>query len=232
MPERDSLQDPTTRFPIPDLEGQKPIAHPGLTQEMTTRPDHGEQDYRGAGRLAQRRALVTGGDSGIGRAVAVAFAREGADVAVSYLPEEESDARETVRLIEDAGRRALALPGDIRSEEHCRALVESTVESFGGLDILVNNAAYQMATPGGIADISTEQFDRVMKTNLYALFWLCKFAVAVMPAGSTIINTSSIQGTNPSPSLMDYATTKAGIVDFTKALAETTWQAGGFGSMP
>lgn len=220
MPERDSLQDPTTRFPIPDLEGQKPIAHPGLTQEMTSRPDHGEQDYRGAGRLAQRRALVTGGDSGIGRAVAVAFAREGADVAVSYLPEEEPDARETVRLIEDAGRRALALPGDIRSEEHCRALVESTVESFGGLDILVNNAAYQMATPGGIADISTEQFDRVMKTNLYALFWLCKFAVAVMPAGSTIINTSSIQGTNPSPSLMDYATTKAGIVDFTKALAD------------
>jgi len=220
MHEREPLQDPTTRYPVPDLEGQPPIAHPGLTSEMRTRPDHGERGYRGAGRLKDRRALVTGGDSGIGRAVAVAFAREGADVAVSYLPEEEADAQESLRLIEEAGRRALPLPGDIRSEEHCRALVDSTVDAFGGLDILVNNAAYQMATPGGIADITTEQFDRVMKTNLYALFWLCKFAVEAMPPGSTIVNTSSIQGTNPSPSLMDYATTKAGIVDFTKALAD------------
>lgn len=219
MQEQAPLHDPTTRYPIPDLEGEPPITHPGLTSEMRSTPDHGEHDYHGSGRLENRRALVTGGDSGIGRAVAVAFAREGADVAVSYLPEEESDARETVRLIEDAGRRALALPGDIRSEEHCRSLVDSTVRAFGGLDILVNNAAYQMAMPGGIADITTEQFDRVMKTNLYALFWLCKFAVEVMPPGSTIVNTSSIQGANPAPSLLDYATTKAGIVDFTKGLA-------------
>lgn len=220
MHEREPLQDPTTRYPAPASQEQPAIAHPGLTSEMVTKPDHGEDDYRGSGRLEGRRALVTGGDSGIGRAVAVAFAREGADVAVSYLAEEESDAQETVRLIEAAGRRALPLPGDIRAEDHCRALVDTTVQEFGGLDILVNNAAYQMARPGGIAEITTEQFDRVMKTNLYALFWLCKFAVEVMPPGSTIVNTSSIQGRNPSPSLMDYATTKAGIVDFTKALAD------------
>lgn len=213
------MHDPTTRFATPDLEGQPPIAHPGLTSEMHTRPDHGERDYRGSGRLANRRALITGGDSGIGRAIAIAFAREGADVAVSYLPEEESDAQETVHLIEESGRRALPLPGDIRSEEHCHGLVDTTVREFGGLDILVNNAAYQMALPGGISDITTEQFDRVLKTNLYALFWLCKFAVAVMPPGSSIVNTSSIQGTSPSASLLDYATTKAGIVDFTKGLA-------------
>ncbi|MFF0818605.1 SDR family oxidoreductase [Rhodococcus sp. NPDC003318] len=213
------MRDPTTRYTTPDLEGQPPIAHPGLTSEMHTRPDHGERDYRGSGRLTDRRALITGGDSGIGRAVAIAFAREGADVAVSYLPEEESDAEETARLVEESGRRALPLPGDIRSEEHCREVVDTTVREFGGLDILVNNAAYQMALPGGISDITTEQFDRVVKTNLYALFWLCKFAVAVMPPGSTIVNTSSIQGTSPSPSLLDYATTKAGIVDFTKGLA-------------
>lgn len=219
MSEPESLQDPTDRFPTPDLESQPPIEHPGLTSEMLTEPDHGEYDYRGCGRLTQRRALITGGDSGIGRAVAVAFAREGADVAVSYLPEEESDAQETIRLIEESSRHALALPGDIRSEEHCRRLVESTVDEFGGLDILVNNAAYQMARSGGISEITTDQFDRVMKTNLYALFWLCKFAVAVMPPGSTIVNTSSIQGMSPSPSLLDYATTKAGIIDFTKGLA-------------
>ncbi len=219
MQAREPLEDPTTRYATPDLAGQPPIPHPGLTTEMVTTPDHGENDYRGTGRLENRRALITGGDSGIGRAVAVAFAREGADVALSYLEAEESDARETARLVEKAGRRAVSLPGDIRSEEHCRRLIDTTVHEFGGLDILVNNAAYQMARPGGISDVSTEQFDRVMKTNLYALFWLCKFAVAVMPAGSTIINTSSIQGTTPSPSLLDYATTKAGIVDFTKALA-------------
>lgn len=213
------MRDPTSRFATPDREGQPPIAHPGLTSEMHTRPDHGEHDYRGSARLANRRALITGGDSGIGRAVAIAFAREGADVAVSYLPEEEPDAQETVRLVEDSGRRALPLPGDIRSEEHCHGLVDTTVREFGGLDILVNNAAYQMARPGGISDITTEQFDRVLKTNLYALFWLCKFAVAVMPPGSTIVNTSSIQGASPSASLLDYATTKAGIVDFTKGLA-------------
>ena len=175
--------------------------------------------YRGSGRLEGRRAIVTGADSGIGRAVAIAFAREGADVVLSYLDEEEQDARETARWVEEAGRKAVSVPGDLRSEEHCSALVETAVSELGGLDILVNNAAFQMVQMGGIADITTEQFDRVMKTNLYALFWLSKAAIAQMEPGSTIVNTSSIQGASPSPELLDYATTKAGIIDFTKGLA-------------
>ncbi len=151
--------------------------------------------------------------------MAIAFAREGADVVVSCLEAEESDARETVRLVEEAGRRGVVATGDITSEDHCQALVDLTVRELGGLDILVNNAAFQMVQTGGIADITTEQFDRVLRTNLYALFWLCKKSVAVMEPGSTIVNTSSIQGMNPSPGLLDYATTKAGIIDFTKGLA-------------
>ncbi|MDV7355577.1 SDR family oxidoreductase [Rhodococcus oxybenzonivorans] len=219
MTDQYTKQDPTTAYPMPDREGQGEIEHPGLTSDMVSAPDHGEKTYRGSGRLEGRKALITGGDSGIGRAVAIAFAREGADVLISYLEAEEPDARDTVRLIEDAGRKAVPVPGDIRSEDHCRALVDTAVSELGGLDILVNNAAYQMVRMGGIAEISTEQFDRVLKTNLYAMFWLCKAAVAVMEPGSTIINTSSIQGANPSPELLDYATTKAGIIDFTKGLA-------------
>ncbi|WP_213577240.1 SDR family oxidoreductase [Rhodococcus sp. USK13] len=219
MADQYTKQDPTTAYPMPDREGQGEIEHPGLTSDMVSAPDHGEKTYRGSGRLEGRKALITGGDSGIGRAVAIAFAREGADVLISYLEAEEPDARDTVRLIEDAGRKAVPVPGDIRSEDHCRALVDTAVSELGGLDILVNNAAYQMVQMGGIAEISTEQFDRVLKTNLYAMFWLCKAAVAVMEPGSTIINTSSIQGANPSPELLDYATTKAGIIDFTKGLA-------------
>jgi NAD(P)-dependent dehydrogenase (short-subunit alcohol dehydrogenase family) len=219
MADQYTKQDPTTAYPMPDREGQGEIEHPGLTSDMVSAPDHGEKTYRGSGRLGGRKALITGGDSGIGRAVAIAFAREGADVLISYLEAEEPDARDTVRLIEDAGRKAVPVPGDIRSEDHCRALVDTAVSELGGLDILVNNAAYQMVQMGGIAEISTEQFDRVLKTNLYAMFWLCKAAVAVMEPGSTIINTSSIQGANPSPELLDYATTKAGIIDFTKGLA-------------
>jgi NAD(P)-dependent dehydrogenase (short-subunit alcohol dehydrogenase family) len=164
--------------------------------------------------------VVTGGDSGIGRAVALAFAREGADVLISYLPEEQPDADETVRLIEQAGRRAVTVPGDIRDEEQCRRIVDKAVAEFGGIDILVNNAAYQMAQDGGIADISTDQFDRVLKTNLYAMFWLCQTAIPHMPPGSSIINTSSVQAYQPSPQLLDYATTKAGIANFTKGLAQ------------
>jgi NAD(P)-dependent dehydrogenase (short-subunit alcohol dehydrogenase family) len=164
--------------------------------------------------------VITGGDSGIGRAVAIAFAREGADVLISYLAEEEDDARETAKLIESAGRRVVSVPGDIRDEAHCRQIIERAVEEFGGLEILVNNAAYQMAQPGGIADITTEQFDRVLKTNLYAMFWLSKAAVPRMQPGSVIINTASIQAYQPSAPLLDYATTKAGIVAFTKALAQ------------
>ncbi|MFC8934361.1 SDR family oxidoreductase [Rhodococcus sp. NPDC057135] len=219
MPDQYAMQDPTTRFPAPIRERQPEIAHPGFTADMISPPDHGENTYRGSGRLEGRRAIVTGADSGIGRAVAIAFAREGADVVLSYLDEEEQDARETVRWVEEAGRKAVSVPGDLRSEEHCSALVETAVRELGGLDILVNNAAFQMVQMGGIADITTEQFDRVMKTNLYALFWLSKAAIAQMKPGSTIVNTSSIQGASPSPELLDYATTKAGIIDFTKGLA-------------
>ena len=219
-------RDPRTAYAMPDREGQQPIPHPGLTADMRTTPDHGESTYRGSGRLIGRKALITGADSGIGRAVALAFAREGADVVLSYLESEESDARETVRLVEEAGRRAVSVPGDIRDEAHCDALIDTAVRELGGLDVLVNNAAFQMAQSGGIADITTEQFDRVLKTNLYALFWLSKKAVAVMDPGSTIVNTSSVQGVSASPELLDYATTKAGIINFSKGLASDVAQQG------
>jgi NAD(P)-dependent dehydrogenase (short-subunit alcohol dehydrogenase family) len=211
-------QNPQEQFRSPQSQDSDEISHPGTTGEMDVEPDHGEESYRGSGRLTGKRAIITGGDSGIGRAVAIAFAREGADVLIAYLPEEEDDARTTVQLIEKAGRRAVTVAGDIRDEEHCRSIVERAVSDLGGLDILVNNAAYQMAQPGGITDITTEQFDRVMKTNLYAMFWLSRAAVAHMQPGSTIINTASIQAYQSSPELLDYATTKAGIVAFTKAL--------------
>ena len=210
--------DPTTKFSAPATAGEQ-ITHPGLTGDMSDRPDHGENTYRGSGKLTGRRAVITGGDSGIGRAVALAFAREGADVLISYLDAEEKDARETVRLIEDAGRRAITVPGDIRDEAHCRHIVQTAVDQLGGIDILVNNAAYQMAQPGGLEAITTEQFDRVLKTNLYALFWMCKYSAPHLQPGSSIINTASIQAVQPSPELLDYALTKAGIVNFTKALA-------------
>ena len=218
MTDQHSAPDPTQQHPQPDSAGER-IDHPGLTTDMQDKPDHGEQTYRGSGKLTGRKAVVTGGDSGIGRAVALAFAREGADVLISYLEEEEQDAQETVRLIQEAGRVAVTVPGDVRSEEHCQKIIAIAVEKLGGIDILVNNAAYQMVQAGGIADITTEQFDRVLKTNLYAMFWLCKAAIPHLQPGSSIINTSSIQAFNPSAELLDYATTKAGIVNFTKALA-------------
>ena len=219
MTDQYASPDPTSEHPQPDTEGEK-IDHPGLTTDMRDKPDHGEDSYHGTGKLTGRKAVVTGGDSGIGRAVALAFAREGADVLISYLPEEEEDAQETVRLVQDAGRKAVTVPGDIRSEDQCQKVVSTAVEELGGIDILVNNAAYQMVQAGGILDISTEQWDRVLKTNLYAMFWLCKAAIPHMQPGSSIINTASIQAFSPSPELMDYATTKAGIVNFTKALAQ------------
>ncbi|WP_133876722.1 SDR family oxidoreductase [Paractinoplanes brasiliensis] len=187
---------------------------------MPDRPDHGEESYKGSGRLSGRKAVITGGDSGIGRAVAIAFAREGADVLISYLPDEEQDATDTAQLIEKAGQKAVRVPGDIRDEAHCRAVIDRALSELGGVDILVNNAAYQMSQPGGITEITDEQFDRVMKTNLYAMFWLCRAAVPHMAPGSTIINTASIQAYQSSAHLLDYATTKGGIVAFTKALAE------------
>ncbi|MBA8792571.1 hypothetical protein FHX74_000165 [Friedmanniella endophytica] len=211
-------EDPTERFDQPENTGDQ-IPHPGLTGEMDDQPDHGEDSYVGHERLVGKRAVITGGDSGIGRAVAIAFAREGADVVISYLPEEEPDGAETARLIEAAGRKAVRCPGDIRTEEACQQLIDTAVSELGGLDILVNNAAFQMAQPGGIADITTEQFDRVMKTNLYAMFWLCKQALPHLGAGSSIINTASVQAVDPSPHLLDYATTKAGIHNFTRGLA-------------
>jgi NAD(P)-dependent dehydrogenase (short-subunit alcohol dehydrogenase family) len=209
-------QDPSRPSAQPGAEQQE---HPGLESQLETPADHGERSYRGSGRLAGRRALITGGDSGIGRAVAVAFAREGADVAIGHLPGEEDDAAETLRLVREAGRTGLSFPGDVRDEQYCSDLVSRTVEQLGGLDVLVNNAAYQM-TQSGIADITTEQFDRVLKTNLYAMFWLCKAAIPHLGPGGSIINTSSVQAYQPSPGLLDYATTKAGIVNFTRGLAQ------------
>ncbi|MEU4383608.1 SDR family oxidoreductase [Micromonospora echinofusca] len=213
-------QDPTSQYGQQEGQPKQQQTPPGSTQEMTPKPDHGEESYRGSGKLEGRRAVITGGDSGIGRAIAIAYAREGADVLISYLGEEEdADARETVRLVEEAGRRGIAVRGDITDQRHCQELIERAVRDLGGIDILVNNAAYQMAQEDGILGISDEQFDRVLKTNLYAMFWLCRAAVPHLPEGSAIINTSSIQAFDPSPQLLDYATTKSGIANFTKALA-------------
>lgn len=192
---------------------------PGRTGEMTPVPDHGEQTYRGSGRLDGMRALVTGGDSGIGRAVAIAYAREGADVAVCYLPEEQEDAEETARWVEDAGRRAVLCPGDIREEQTCQDVVAAAVEGLGGLDVLINNAGYQWARSEGLENLETEQLDRVLKTNLYALFWITRAALPHLGRGSSIINCASIQAYEPSTSLLDYAATKAAINNFTVNLA-------------
>lgn len=192
---------------------------PGLASKMNPRPDHGEQSYKGSGRLAGKKALITGGDSGIGRAAAIAYAREGADVAINYLPAEEPDAREVVELIRAAGRKAVAIPGDLRNEGFCRQLVQQAAAQLGGLDILVNNAARQQTRPD-IASISSQDFDDTMKTNVYAPFWLTKAAVERMGAGSVIVNTSSEQAGDPSPDIVDYALTRAAVLNFTKAMAK------------
>lgn len=213
-----ALQDPLTQYPQPKFEDQ-PQSPPGLARDMVPRPDHGEDSYKGFGRLAGRHALITGGDSGIGRAVAIAFAREGASVAINYLASEEADAKETLRLIEDAKVSGIALPGDITSEAFCTQLIQDAHQQLGGLDILVNVAGKQTAVED-IADLTTEQFDLTFRTNVYALFWLCKAALPLMPRGATIINTTSIQSYNPSPMLLDYASTKAAITAFTHSLAK------------
>ncbi len=185
------MQDPTKQYPRPEFPEQtQPV--PGLAREMDPKPDHGEKSYKGLGRLIGRKALITGADSGIGRAAAIAFAREGADVALNYLPSEEPDAREVVALIEKAGRKAVALPGDIQDEAFCVTLIEKSRLAMGGLDLLVVNAGHQQAVES-IADLTTEQFDETFKTNVYAMFWLCKAALPHMPAGAAIINTASIQ---------------------------------------
>ncbi|GAA1779800.1 SDR family oxidoreductase [Agromyces lapidis] len=214
----DQLIDPTTkhttdRFPKQEQES------PGLTDAMSPLPDHGEQSYRGHRRLEGRRALITGGDSGIGRAVAIAFAREGARVAIAYLPSEQVDAEETANWITDAGSEPLLLPGDLRSERHCSELIEQTEHAFGGLDLLVLNAAHQRDR-GGIDQIPTDDFEVVMRVNLFAPVFLARAAVPLMDAGASIITTTSIQGFEPSTNLIDYAMTKAALVAFTMALAE------------
>jgi hypothetical protein len=212
------MQDPRHQYPEPPFPKQ-PQPAPGLAAKMDPKPDHGESSYRGSGKLAGRKALVTGADSGIGRAAAIAFAREGADVALVYLPEEERDAQEVVKLIEAEGRKAVAIPGDIKDEGFCSELVRAAVQGLGGLDILVNNAGKQRTKPN-IADITTQQFDATMKTNLYAMFWITKAAEKHLPEGAAIINTASIQAVEPSQALLDYAMTKAAIVAFTKALSK------------
>lgn len=208
----------SARFPTPPFPHQKQ-PFPGLAGKMQPLPDHGEESYQGHGRLAGKKALITGGDSGIGRAVAIAYAHEGADVAINYLPHEEEDAREVVTLIKQAGRQVVALPGDIRDESFCQQLVSQAAESLGGLDILVNNAGRQQFCES-IEDLTTEAFDATFKTNVYAMFWITKAAIPHFQAGSVIINTSSVQAYEPSEILLDYAQTKAAIVAFTKSLAK------------
>jgi len=212
------LTDPTTKYPRPPFKRQfQPF--PGLAGKMIPVPDHGEESYIGSGRLTGRKALITGGDSGIGRAAAIAYAREGADVAISYLPEEEPDALQVIELIKKAGRKAVAIPGDLREESFCNKLVSQATQQLGGLDILVNSAGHQK-THESILDISTEEFERTMKTNLYAPFWIIKAALPHLRPGSCIIGLSSVQAYDPSADLYDYAQTKAATTSYVKSLAK------------
>jgi NAD(P)-dependent dehydrogenase (short-subunit alcohol dehydrogenase family) len=214
QPSMEKPQEGGAKPPFPE-QGQAP---PGIEAEMAPRPDYGEESYRGFGRLEGKAAIITGGDSGIGRAVALAFAREGADVLISYL-NEEVDARETARVVEAAGRKAITVAGDIGDEAHCQALVERATREFGRLDILVNNAAFQMSHEG-LLDIPSEEIEHTFRTNILAMFYLSKAALPHLREGGAIINTASIQAYNPSPSLLAYAATKGAIVTFTKGLAQ------------
>lgn len=218
MTDRLTMQDPREQYPKPPFPRQ-PQPVPGLAAKLEPAPDHGETTYIGSGKLTGRKALITGGDSGIGRAAAIAYAREGADVAISYLADEEADAAEVIGLIEAEGRKAVALPGDVTDEEWCRTLVAKAVEELGGLDILVINAGRQQHRED-ISEVSSQDFDKTLKTNLYALHWIAQAAVPHLPAGAALITTASVQAYDPSAILLDYATTKAGIVAYTKALAK------------
>jgi NAD(P)-dependent dehydrogenase (short-subunit alcohol dehydrogenase family) len=215
---RPVLENPADKYPAPPFPEQRQ-PWPGLVSKMQPRPDHGEQSYRGAQRLLGRKALITGGDSGMGRAASIAFAREGADVAINYMPVEQPDADEVMELISAASRKGVAIPGDLRREAFCQELVERAVSELGGLDILVSNAARQQSTPS-ILDLSTEQFDWTMKTNIYAPFWIIKAALPHLRPGSCIIATTSEQAYDPSPDLYDYAQTKAATMNFVKSLAK------------
>ena len=212
------MADPRTLYPKPPFQRQSQ-PWPGLASKMEPKPDHGESSYRGRGRLTGRKALITGGDSGLGRAAAIAFAREGADVAIGYLPAEEEDARDTAEWIRKAGRKAVQLPGDIRDEAFCNKLVADAVKELGGLDVLVNNAGRQHSAES-ILEISTEEFDWTLKTNLYAMFWITKAAVPHIGAGGCIINTASVTAYDPPENLLDYSATKAAIANFSKCLAK------------
>jgi NAD(P)-dependent dehydrogenase (short-subunit alcohol dehydrogenase family) len=214
----EKLQDPRTKYSKPPFKEQEQ-PWPGLASKMEPRPDHGEKSYKGSGRLLNRKALITGGDSGMGRAAAIAYAREGADVAINYFPTEEPDAQEVMALIKQAGRKAVALPGDLREEDFCSKLVADAVKELGGLDILVCNAARQQ-TRASILDVSSEDFDATIKTNIYAPFWIIKAALPHLQPGSSIIATSSEQATEPSADLYDYAQTKAATTNYVKSLAK------------
>jgi NAD(P)-dependent dehydrogenase (short-subunit alcohol dehydrogenase family) len=210
--------NPTDKYPKPPFKRQSQ-PWPGLARDMQPPPDHGERSYKGSGRLAGRKALITGGDSGMGRAAAIAYAREGADVAINYLPSEEPDAQEVIALIREAGRKGLALPGDLRDEAFCKTLVTDAVAGLGGLDIVVCNAGRQQAQQS-ILDLSSEDFDATMKTNIYAPFWIIKAALPHLKPGSCIIGTTSEQAYDPSPDLYDYAQTKAATMNYVKSLAK------------
>ena len=212
-----NMQNPVEKYEQPPFDQEK-IDTPGTEHEMTPKADHGETSYKGSGKLAGKKAIITGGDSGIGRAVAIAFAREGADVLIAYLNEDQ-DAQETAKYIEEAGRKAVLVPGDIREQEHCKQIVERAVQELGGLDILVNNAAYQMSHES-IQDISTEELDRTFRTNIYAMFYLCQAAEPHLKPGSTIVNTTSVNAYKPSPNLLAYAATKGAIQNFTAGLGQ------------
>ena len=213
-----TLQDPTTKYPKPPFKAQSQ-PWPGLASKMDPKPDHGEKSYKGSGRLAGRKALITGGDSGMGRAAAIAYAREGADVAINYHPNEEKDARQVIKLIEEAGCKGVAIPGDLRNENFCKDLVAKAISALGGLDIIVSNAGRQQSHDS-VLDISSEDFDATMKTNIYAPFWIIKAALPHLKPGAVIIGTASEQAYDPSPDLYDYAQTKAATMNYVKSLAK------------
>lgn len=214
-----TMQDPRKQYPIDNTHYDESQPDPALDAKLSPHADHGEDSYQGSGRLAGRKALITGGDSGIGRAVAIAFAREGADVVINYLPSEQKDGEAALEQLKRADVQAWAIEGDISDEQFCNQLVEQAAEKLGGIDILVNNAGKQQFVEE-LADLSSEQFQQTYATNVFAMFWITKAAVPHMPAGASIINTTSIQSYQPSPGLLDYASSKGAITGFTKSLAK------------
>jgi NAD(P)-dependent dehydrogenase (short-subunit alcohol dehydrogenase family) len=221
--ETEEAEEKQRNYPKPPYPEQQQDV-PGTFREMQPRPDHGEESYKGSGKLNGKKAIITGGDSGIGRAVAIAFAREGADVLIAYLNEDE-DAKDTAQFIENAGHKAVLVSGDIQREEHCRQIIEKAVSELGGLDILVNNAAYQM-THESLEEISIEEWDKTFRTNIYAMFYLCRAAESHLKPGSSVINTTSVNAYEPKPKLVPYAATKGAIQNFTASLAQLWAQKG------